>query len=104
MSNKKHITSLDIAVLAGVPQATVSRALRGSPQVSDETRQRVEAAAASLHYTVDKNASNLRSKLTGTLALLFSEDSTRMIRTSNRSSCRCSAPSPALAPRKDTIF
>ncbi|MGH8152087.1 MAG: LacI family DNA-binding transcriptional regulator [Rhodanobacteraceae bacterium] len=76
MGNKKQITSFDIAELAGVSQATVSRALRGSPQVSEETRRRVEAAAASLHYTVDKNASNLRSKLTGTLALLFFEDPT----------------------------
>ncbi|HET7932173.1 MAG TPA: LacI family DNA-binding transcriptional regulator [Rhodanobacteraceae bacterium] len=73
---KKQVTSFDIAELAGVSQATVSRALRGSPDVSDETRQRVMAAAESLHYTVDKNASNLRSKLAGTLALLFFEDPT----------------------------
>lgn len=76
MSSKKQVTSFDIAELAGVSQATVSRALRGSPEVSEETRRRVEAAAASLRYTVDKNASNLRSKLSGTLALLFFEDPT----------------------------
>ncbi|TAN02620.1 MAG: LacI family transcriptional regulator [Rhodanobacteraceae bacterium] len=76
MSSKKQITSFDIAELAGVSQATVSRALRGSPEVSEETRRRVEAAAASLRYTVDKNASNLRSKASGTLALLFFEDPT----------------------------
>ncbi len=73
---KKKVTSFDIAELAGVSQATVSRALRGSPDVSEETRQRVMAAAESLHYTVDKNASNLRSKSAGTLALLFFEDPT----------------------------
>ncbi len=76
MHSRKRITSFDIAELAGVSQATVSRALRGDPSVSEETRKRVQAAAASLNYTVDKNASNLRSKLTGTLALLFFEDPT----------------------------
>ncbi len=74
--SKKRITSFDIAEFAGVSQATVSRALRGNPQVCEETRLRVAAAAAALHYTVDKNASNLRSKSTGTLALLFFEDPT----------------------------
>ncbi len=74
--SKKRITSFDIAEKAGVSQATVSRALRGDPSVSEETRRRVEAAAAVLNYTVDKNASNLRGRLTGTLALLFFEDPT----------------------------
>lgn len=76
VSSKKKVTSFDIADLAGVSQATVSRALRGSSDVSEETRQKVEAAAASLNYTVDKNASSLRSKLVGTLAVLFFEDPT----------------------------
>ncbi|HVX05529.1 MAG TPA: LacI family DNA-binding transcriptional regulator, partial [Rhodanobacteraceae bacterium] len=76
MQSKKRITSFDIAEKAGVSQATVSRALRGDPSVSCETRRRVEAAATALTYTVDKNASNLRGRLTGTLALLFFEDPT----------------------------
>lgn len=76
VTSKKQVTSIDIAELAGVSQATVSRALRGSPDVSEETRRKVEAAAATLNYTVDKNASNLRSKSAGTLALLFFEDPT----------------------------
>ncbi|MBS0380843.1 MAG: LacI family DNA-binding transcriptional regulator [Proteobacteria bacterium] len=76
MHSKKRITSFDIAELAGVSQATVSRALRGDPSVSEDTRRRVEAAATTLNYTVDKNASNLRSKLAGTLALLFFDDPT----------------------------
>lgn len=67
-------TSLDIAYLAGVSQPTVSRALRGSPLVSEETRRRVQAIAAQLNYKVDKNASNLRCQTSGTLALLFFED------------------------------
>ncbi len=69
-------TSFDIAQLAGVSQPTVSRALRGSPTVSEQTRLRIEAIAQQLNYTVDKNASNLRLQETRTLALLFFEDPT----------------------------
>ena len=69
-------TSFDIAELAGVSQPTVSRALRGSPTVSVQTRLRIEAIAQQLNYTVDKNASNLRLRESHTLALLFFEDPT----------------------------
>ena len=67
-------TSFDIAQLAGVSQPTVSRALRGSPTVSEQTRKRIEAIAQQLNYKVDKNASSLRRRETNTLALLFYED------------------------------
>ena len=69
-------TSFDIAYRAGVSQPTVSRALRGSPQVSEATRQRVLAVARQLNYQVDKNASNLRRQRSSTLALLIFEDPT----------------------------
>jgi DNA-binding LacI/PurR family transcriptional regulator len=69
-------TSLDIAYLAGVSQPTVSRALRGSPSVSPETRRRIETIAQQLNYKVDKNASNLRCQHSNTLALLLFEDPT----------------------------
>ncbi|VAW03542.1 Transcriptional regulator of maltose utilization, LacI family [hydrothermal vent metagenome] len=67
-------TSFDIAHLAGVSQPTVSRALRNSPLVSEETREKIQAIAKKLNYQVDINARNLRSKNTRTLALLLSED------------------------------
>ncbi len=73
---KGKATSFDIAHLAGVSQSTVSRALRGSPLVSEETRLRIQTAADTLNYKVDKNASNLRRQHTGTLALLLFEDPT----------------------------
>ena len=69
-------TSHDIAYLAGVSQPTVSRALRGSPMVSEETRRRIETIAQQLNYKVDKNASNLRTQHSNTLALLLFEDPT----------------------------
>jgi len=71
---QRRPTSFDIAALAGVSQPTVSRALSGSPSVSEETRARVLAAAEQLHYTVDKNASGLRRQQSRTLALLFFEE------------------------------
>lgn len=75
-TNKGKTTSFDIAHLAGVSQSTVSRALRGSPLVNEETRRRICSAAAELNYQVDKNASNLRTQHSGTLALLLFEDPT----------------------------
>ena len=75
-SIKGKATSLDIAHLAGVSQPTVSRALRGSPMVNEDTRRRILAIAEQLHYKVDKNASNLRRQSSVTLALLLFEDPT----------------------------
>ena len=69
-------TSFDIAYRAGVSQPTVSRALRGSKSVSLATRQRIEEIARELNYSVDKNASSLRSQRSNTIALLFFEDPT----------------------------
>ncbi|MBV8907966.1 MAG: LacI family DNA-binding transcriptional regulator [Sphingomonas sp.] len=71
---QRRPTSFDIAALAGVSQPTVSRALSGSPSVSEETRRRVVEAAEQLHYKVDKNASGLRRQQSNTLALLFFEE------------------------------
>ncbi|HUD30563.1 MAG TPA: LacI family DNA-binding transcriptional regulator [Novosphingobium sp.] len=67
-------TSFDIAYRAGVSQPTVSRALRGSKSVSAATRARIEAIARELNYSVDKNASSLRSQRSNTIALLFFEE------------------------------
>jgi DNA-binding LacI/PurR family transcriptional regulator len=71
---QRRPTSFDIAALAGVSQPTVSRALSGSPSVSEETRRRVLEAAEQLNYKVDRNASALRRQHSKTLALLFFEE------------------------------
>lgn len=67
-------TSFDIAYRAGVSQSTVSRALRDSPLVNESTRRHIQAIAQELNYKVDKNARNLRSQKTNTIALLLCED------------------------------
>ncbi|KZN66568.1 LacI family transcriptional regulator [Pseudoalteromonas luteoviolacea CPMOR-1] len=76
MKTKGKATSFDIAHFAGVSQSTVSRALRNSPLVNEETRRKVWEVAKKLNYKVDKNASNLRTQQSATLAILLFEDPT----------------------------
>ena len=65
------ITSRDIAARAGVSQATVSRALRNSPLVRPETRERIHRIARELNYFVNRNAAGLRTHQSNTIALLL---------------------------------
>ena len=59
----------DVASVAGVSVATVSRALRGLPNVSPDTRARVAEAAARLHYQPDPHASRLATGRTNTIGM-----------------------------------
>jgi DNA-binding LacI/PurR family transcriptional regulator len=67
-------TSRDIADLAGVSQATVSRALRNSPLVREETRSRIQQIARELNYFVNRNAAGLRTQQSNTIALLLFDE------------------------------
>lgn len=67
-------TSRDIADLAGVSQATVSRALRNSPLVRPETRERIQKIARELNYFVNRNAASLRTHQSNTIALLVFDE------------------------------
>ncbi|MDH4047104.1 MAG: LacI family transcriptional regulator [Gammaproteobacteria bacterium] len=67
-------TSRDIAQIAGVSQATVSRALRNSPLVRKETREHVQKVARDLHYFVNRNAAGLRTQESKTIALLLFDE------------------------------
>ncbi len=67
-------TSRDIAEIAGVSQATVSRALRNSPLVRKETRDRIQEIAKELNYFVNRNAAGLRTHQSNTLALLLFDE------------------------------
>jgi LacI family transcriptional regulator len=63
----------DVAALSGVSVGAVSRVLSRDPtlRVSDETRQRVIDAAASLHYVPSYAARALRTAKSSSLALLL---------------------------------
>lgn len=82
-SRPRRATSFDIAELAGVSQSTVSRALSGSPSVSESTRLKVANAAQLLNYRVDIAARNLRAQCTRTIALLLRDDTDTFARPIN---------------------
>jgi LacI family repressor for deo operon, udp, cdd, tsx, nupC, and nupG len=61
----------DVADLAGVSLATVSRALSASADVSPRLSHRVQAAARRLDYAVNINARGLRGKSSGLIVVLL---------------------------------
>jgi LacI family transcriptional regulator len=64
------VTSHDVARLAGVSQATVSRALRPGTSVPEATRQRVERAARVLGYVPSRLGRSLVTRETGRIAMV----------------------------------
>lgn len=60
----------DVAALAGVGRATVSRALNDQAHVSDRMRDRVMRAVQTLGYRVNPQARNLASRTNNTLTLV----------------------------------
>jgi LacI family repressor for deo operon, udp, cdd, tsx, nupC, and nupG len=66
----RHASIVDVAALAGVSAATVSRSLRGHSNVSSSTRQRVVEAARELSYVISPQASGLASGRTGTIGVV----------------------------------
>ena len=72
---QKRLQMADIARLAGVSTATVSRALNHSPLVNEETRTRILDLASSLKYSINIGAQNLRLKSNRTVAVVVPFDS-----------------------------
>ncbi|MCD7820385.1 MAG: LacI family transcriptional regulator [Lachnospiraceae bacterium] len=64
-------TIKDVAKLAGVSLTTVSHALNGYKDVSEQTRQRVLEAAKQLDYAPDENARALGGRPSQTIALML---------------------------------
>lgn len=65
------MTSIDdVAREVGMSTATVSRALRGLPRVSQETRDRVVETAQRLGYVPSPHAASLASGRTGSVAIV----------------------------------
>lgn len=66
----RRATIEDVAAVAGVSVATVSRALRGLPNVAESTRVRVEQVAVTLNYHAHPSASRLASGRTRNVAIV----------------------------------
>lgn len=66
-------TISDVAEMAGVSTATVSRVLSGSPRVLPETRDRVLAAMDELEYRPSAVARSLRKKTTAVIGLIITD-------------------------------
>lgn len=64
------VTSRDVARVAGVSQATVSRVLLDSKKVTEATRERVLAAMASTGYAPNAVARAMKTQRTGTVGVV----------------------------------
>ncbi|MEX2499413.1 MAG: LacI family DNA-binding transcriptional regulator, partial [Wenzhouxiangellaceae bacterium] len=65
-----QMTMADLARIAGVSAMTVSRALKDSPLVSEETRARIHAVAREHGYSLNVSARNLRMRRSYTIAVI----------------------------------
>ena len=68
---KKRATIKDVAALAGVSAATVSRALDDRPEISSETKERVRLACAQLGYVPNAASRGLSGHATHTIGLVL---------------------------------
>lgn len=69
------VTIKELSAYCGLSVSTVSKALNGYPDVSEETRHQVRAAAQELGYQPSAIARSLKTGRTFNLGVLYSDDS-----------------------------
>ncbi len=70
MRRNAHITLADIAERLSVSRVTVSKALRGHPDISEEMAKKIRKMAADLGYSPNRMARNLSSRRSHLLGLV----------------------------------
>lgn len=74
--SNRAVSARDVAALAGVSRAAVSRCFTPGASISPETRSRIMAAADQLGYQVNRLASGLIRNESGIVALIAAEIAT----------------------------
>ena len=77
-SNGRGVTLEEVARIAGVSRATVSRVVNGNPRVNNETRRAVEKAVARLGYVPNPAARSLVTRRSDSIALVIAEPTGRL--------------------------
>ena len=78
-SPAKPVATLDeVARVAGVSRATVSRVVNGSPKVSADVRRTVEKAIDRLGYVPNRAARSLVTRRSDSIALVITEPASRL--------------------------
>lgn len=74
---KSEINIKQIAYLTGYAKSTVSKALNGSTEISDKTKNKIEEIAEKYNYKPHRAARSLKLKKTNTIGLIVPEFSNR---------------------------
>ena len=75
----RPVATLDeVARVAGVSRATVSRVVNGSPKVSSDVRRTVEKAIDRLGYVPNRAARSLVTRRSDSIALVITEPANRL--------------------------
>lgn len=68
-------TIYEVAKVAGVSAATVSKVINNYPDVSDKTRKKVKKVLSDMNFRPNAEAQSLATKKTWTLGIIYFEDS-----------------------------
>jgi DNA-binding LacI/PurR family transcriptional regulator len=74
----RHMTLEEVARMAGVSRATVSRVVNGSPKVSPDVRRAVEKAIARLGYVPNHAARSLVTRRSDSIGVVIPEPTARL--------------------------
>jgi DNA-binding LacI/PurR family transcriptional regulator len=100
----------EVAKVAGLSRATVSRVINGSPKVSEQARQAVQAAVDELGYAPNRAARTLVTRRTDSIGLVVAETEQKifgepffasLIRGASAALAACDVQLVLLIPRSD---